>query len=372
MTMYATRADLFAIGRRAVATTPGTRLNPAVCDIPGSDLNIAIGVSAVIGEEVSMRGAAAQRGCFAELARGAQLDRVIYDRSGLLRFGATPSNVDLTLSRPTPGSPTPGTYVSGSVVQTSNGLQFGLNTDAVFGNTTTSVTVAATCLSSGSDTNAPAGAITGFSTQPFDATLTVANPASAAGGTDSEDDISFLGRYRGYFPNIRRATLGAIEYGAKTVQGVAVATAIEILNPNGGMPAAAVELVVGDLNGNASSQMLQDVATALLGWRAAGIPVFIKGGSVTYVAVRWKIPVLTGFDQQLAYDRVRAVTVAVSQFLPPGPDNGVLYRSALISAAKTVPGIVLNDASLVFPIADIVPSSTQEILRVQSTGVIFE
>jgi uncharacterized phage protein gp47/JayE len=354
-----------------VATTPGTRLNPSVCDIPGSDLNIAIGVPSVIGEEVLMRGAAAQRGCFAELARGAQLDRVIYDRSGLLRFGATPSNVDLTLSRPTPGSPTPGTYASGSVAQTSNGLQFGLNTDAVFGNYATSVTVGATCLLSGADTNAPALDITGFSTQPFDATLTVTNLASAAGGTDAEDDISFLGRYRGYFPNIRRATLGAIEYGAKTVPGVAVATANEILNPSG-MPAAAVELVVGDLNGNASAQMIQDVGTALLVWRAAGIPVFIQGGSVTYVAIRWRIPVLTGFDQQLAYDRVRAVTVAVSQFLPPGPDNGVLYRSALISAAKAVPGIVLNDTSLAFPLADVVPSSTTEILRVQSTGVIFE
>ena len=86
MTMFATRSELFSVGRAAVAGTPNIRLNPAVADIPGSDLNLAIGIDSVIGEEVVSRGASAMRGAFAETARGAQLDRVAYDRYGLRRF----------------------------------------------------------------------------------------------------------------------------------------------------------------------------------------------------------------------------------------------------------------------------------------------
>ena len=88
-TMFLTRAAAFSRGRQAVAGTPNVRLNPAVADIPGSDLNIVLGVDSIIAEEVSARGAARMRGAFAELARGPQLDRIIYDRSGLLRFSAT-------------------------------------------------------------------------------------------------------------------------------------------------------------------------------------------------------------------------------------------------------------------------------------------
>ena len=190
MSMFMTRAEAFAVGRAAVAGTPGIRLNPAVADIPGSDLNLVIGTDSVIGEEVVSRGASAMRGVFAETARGAQLDRVAYDRYGLVRFSATPASVDLVLTRPLPGVATPGTYSAGSVVQTADGVQFGLDTDAVFGNFDVTVLVSATCTTVGASTNVAPSTVTAFSTSPFDATLTVNNPASAAGGTDTESDWS--------------------------------------------------------------------------------------------------------------------------------------------------------------------------------------
>ena len=120
--LLVTRADLFSAGRQALAATPGIRLNPTVADIPGSDLNVVLGMMATLGEEVSSRGATALRGVFAELARGSQLDQVIYDRSGLLRFGAAPATVDLALIRPAPSSATPGTFSAGSLVQTGDGV----------------------------------------------------------------------------------------------------------------------------------------------------------------------------------------------------------------------------------------------------------
>jgi uncharacterized phage protein gp47/JayE len=311
------------------------------------------------------------RGAFAETARGAQLDRVAYDRYGLTRFSATPASLDLVLTRPAPGVPTPGVYTAGSVVQTAGGVQFGLDEDAVFGNFDVTKAVAATCATVGSDTNVAVGTVTAFSTSPFDATITVTNPAPAAGGTDTESDIQFLGRIRGFFPTVSKAILGAIEYGAKQVPGVAVATATEVLNPSGGFPAGAVQLVIGDRSGNASSTMITAVSDSLLNWRAAGIPVFVLGGVVEFQTVQWHLAFKLGFDERLATSRVRAVTVAVSQFLPPGPDNGILYRSSLIAAAKNVPGVILSDASLLYPLGDVVPTAAEVMIRILNTAVTF-
>ena len=366
--MFVSRADLFSVGRAAIAGTPGIRINPAVIDIPGSDLNLAVGVDAVLGEEVSMRSAYAMRGAFAELARGNQLDRVIYDRSGLLRFGATPSSVDPVLSRPTSTNGA-GTYKAGSVVQTADGTQFGLDNDAVFGVADLSVTVSATAATSGADTNVAPGTVTGFSTAPFDSTLTVTNPASAAGGTDAESDIAFLGRYRGYFPTLSRGTMGAIEYAATQVPGVAVATATEIVNPNSGYPASIVQLVIGDASGNSTSDMVTAVANMLLTYRAGGIFVQVLTGSVFQQTVTWSLAFETGVNEALAQSRVAAVTVAASQFLAPG---ATLYKSTLISAAKNVPGVIISDSSLVSPLGDVEPTAGNIMIRVAPTAVTFQ
>ena len=50
---FANRSDLFRVGRAAIAATPNLKINPAVVDIPGSDANVAVGVSSVLGEECS-------------------------------------------------------------------------------------------------------------------------------------------------------------------------------------------------------------------------------------------------------------------------------------------------------------------------------
>ncbi len=367
MNAFPSRSDLFQIGRAAIAATPNIRINPSVVDVPGSDANLVVGTCAVMGEEVSARGAMALRGAFAELARGSALDRVLYDRYGLLRFSAQPATVDLVLSRPMPPGPTPGTIDAGSVVQTADGTQFGLDVDVTWGSGQLTATVSATALVNGSGGNVVAGTVTSWSTAPFDATITVTNPAPASGGIDTESGVQFLGRARGFFPTLARGTLGAIEFGAKQVPGIAVATATEIVNPNG-YPAAVVQLVVGDQLGNASSDLLKAVATALLAYRAAGIFVMIIGGIVFQQAVTWALTFQSGTNEVLAMSRVQAVTVAISQYLAPG---ATLLRSALISAAQSVPGVIVSDSSLVIPAGDIVPTSPEQMIRVAAGDVTF-
>lgn len=370
-TMFVTRRDLFAVARRAVASTPNTRINPSVLDVPGSDVNLVAGIASVIGEEVAARGAVAMRGCFAELAQGDQQDRLASDRYGLLRFSATPATVAVTLSRPLPGVATPGTFDAGSIVQTAGGVQFVTDVAAVFDDFTLSVTVNCTAVLSGVEGNVAAATITSFGTQPFDSTMVVTNTDGAAGGTDTESPVQFLGRIRGFFPTVARATMSAIEYAAKQVAGVAVATATEVINPVSALPAAIVQLVIGDRDGNASATMIQDVSDELLSWRAGGMPVVVVGGTVVYQTVRWLPAFQTGYDETLAVARLRAVSVAVSQFLPPGPSGGTLYRSALLAAGKQVPGVILSDSALAYPLGDVVPTDVTQMIRILSEGVTF-
>ena len=375
-TLFPTAQELFSVGRRAVVVTPTTKINPAVVDVPGSNINLVVGTSAVLGQEIVKRGADALRGAFIDSARGAQLDRVVFDRTGLLRFSATPATWDLVISRPS--GPSTGTYPAGSRITAPDGTQYGTNADVVFGASDLALPVSVTALVAGEAGNLPGTTLLAFVDQPFDSTLTVApaidpfgNPKTAAGGTETETDIQLIGRTRGFFPTLRRGVLGAIQFGALQVDGVAVATATEIANPGTGFPAAFVQLVIGDRNGNASTVMIQEVIDTLLEFRAAGIPVQVLGGTVTNIAVTWKLAFLTGFDEQLATARVRAVTVALAQFLPPGPQSGILYRSNLIAAAKSVPGVIVRDDSLAYPLGDVVPSSPVEMLRVLPTSVTF-
>jgi hypothetical protein len=134
------------------------------------------------------------------------------------------------------------------------------------------------------------------------------------------------------------------------------------------MPACSVQLVVADVNGGSSSSMLQQVKDILITYRAAGIPVDVSGGTVLPQAVRWNVDFAAGIDQDAAREQVRAVTVAVTQFLRPGQ---TLFRSSLIAAAKSIAGVVVNDNSLELPVGDTVPSLVTQLIRTAPQDVMF-
>jgi uncharacterized phage protein gp47/JayE len=123
---------------------PISQINPAVVDVPGSDVNLLLGSGSVMGEEVVAALAANLQGLFVQTARADRLDRIAFDRYGLTRFPANSATVDLTLSRPAPGAA--GTYDAGSRVQTANGVQFATDIDVVFAGADTTKTVGGTAL----------------------------------------------------------------------------------------------------------------------------------------------------------------------------------------------------------------------------------
>lgn len=364
------RRALFQIGRRAINLTPGLRINPKVIDTEGSDVNILLGAMAVMGEETIGGFSQCMKGLFVETSEGDALDRVAYDKFQLTRQSAVPATVDLIIERSGIGAA--GTYIAGSRVQTAGGTQFAIDVDAVFDTATLIVTVSATALSAGPESNVPADKVNQFVDQPFSSAMTVRNPRGAAGGADQETDIEFRARILDFFPTIRRGTIGAIEFGGRSVPGVAFARAYEVINVCNGdpFPACLVELVVSDRLGGYSESMLQAVRDQLLNYRPAGIPVRVLGGAVQEEDVIWSLSYEPNIDTRRVRDEVRATSVAVAQFLGPGE---ILRRSSLIAAARAVPGAIVRDNSLVEPAGDIDPGITGRhlILRVAAENVTF-
>jgi len=367
------RRILFSVGRRSIVTTPNLRINPQTIDVPGSDVNVMLGSSALQGEEVVAAFAACFRGLFVETARQDQLDRVAFDRYGLTRFPATPALVDLIFSRGAGANPG-GTIPAGNVVQTAAGIQFATDVNAVFpaspGVGQTIGPISATCLITGPDGRVPQDSIKQFVDAPFDPTITVFQPNAAAGGNDVEADVAFRARIRDFFKTVRRGTLEAIEFGARQVPGVAVAKGYEVTNPpiqclcpslllgtstfaGDPLPACAVQLIIADTDGNATSGMITQVEQELVRWRAAGIPVEVFRGVVVFQDVRWDVDTASGFDPNTVQDDIRAGTLAVMQNLRPGE---TLLRSSLIAIARSTVGAIVRNNSLEIPDHDIDPT----------------
>lgn len=364
--MLPSRSTLFAVFRRSLVTAPLSRLNPAVVDVAGSDLNLIAGAASLMGEEISAQLAQCLLDSFADTAENDALDRLAGDRYGLTRLGATPATVSVTFGRVSFAAGA-GTIPAGTRVQSVSGTQFSTDVDLAFGGTDLSKNVTATALIVGPDSNLAPGQISVIVDAVFDPIITCTNLSYAAGGADPETDVSFRARIRGFFAALRRGVLGAIEFGARQVAGVSVATAFEIDNPNTGDPAGAVELIIADANGNASPTMVQEVADELVNWRACGIPVFVSGGTVFFQPVVWSFAIQAGFNQQTVRDEITAVTVAVAQFLNPGQS---LLRSTLIAAAHTVPGAIIANSSLQLPLNDVAVANTN-LVRIRSTDISF-
>jgi len=362
------RQDLFAAGRRYVKAQPNTRINPAVIDVAGSDINLMLGSASLMGEQITASWAKCIRGLFVSTAIGSQLDQVVYERFGITRLPANAASDDLRLARPTFAAGG-GTVPAGTRVTTASGSIFALATDVVFGATDlVRPLVSSVAALVGSSQNVPENTLTAFVDQPFDASITVTNPEGAAGGTEQESDAAFRGRALSFFLTLRRGILAAIQFGATTVPGVAVATAFDIVNPGTALPAGAVQLIIGDANGNASSLMEQQVTNQMLQYRAGGIPVYVSGGLLFFQQVVYRLAFQTGVDTTAASEAVRATAVAFSQFLRPGQS---LLESDLTAAARAVPGVIVQADSVVVPVGDVVPTVNQQIIRVRPQDVSF-
>jgi uncharacterized phage protein gp47/JayE len=232
--------------------------------------------AAAMADHLTEYAASRVKATFLDGAFGDDLTTLADDRYGIQREQANAATVTVTFTRSS-GVLT-GTIPGGTVVATQkdslgNEVQYITNADDGWSVGALTHSIACTCTQNGVVGNVAAGAINRLVTTGLFDTFTITNAARAAGGAEEEDDDSLKDRCRAFFTTLRRGTLAALEFGAKTVAGCANAIAAE---PGDGT----VSLFISDSGGGSSPTLISNVATEIENWRSAGVVVNVFGGTV--------------------------------------------------------------------------------------------
>jgi uncharacterized phage protein gp47/JayE len=363
MADFPTRADLVAvaydeIAARADEHPPGDRVSPDEVYTEGSDVNLMVAGQAAMSDELLRQLAVRIASLYLDSAEGEDLDRLVADRFSptIVRKMASAAVVPVTFSRPS-GPLLALTLPVGQRVQSDTGVFYELLIAAPFAaGGAGPITVPARALNAGVAGNADIGTITTIVSPP-DSNLVVTNAEPAAGGDSTESDASLRARARDFFRTARRGTLAAIEFGALTVPGVRLATAIEQTDLLG-FPIGIVDLYIADANGQANSLLSAAVSAALIEYKAAGVQVIVTGTTPVFVTIQYQLQFIAGIDTTLAFAQVRDATVSQVNLLRP---NATLYESMLMQIARSVPGVIVPQNAVVAPVGDLVPLPGQTI-----------
>ncbi len=353
------RLDLFSIGRDYVVQK-ARKIDPAGIDVEGSDVNIIVGSSSVMGAQVLNQLAYRTSALFLDGADGEDLDRYAFDRYTLTRKGASAALTTVQLRRPTVAAGS-GSIPIGTKVQSNTAVEYVTTTIANFGVSDFVSSCDVRASQAGKATQVGAGALVRFSNPSavFDPTIVVSNAQAAAGGEDAEDDDTFRNRVRDFWRTARRAILAAIEFGALTVPGVVSAQAIEVVTPDGSA-ARLVNLFISDSSGVASNALAAQVRSALDDFRAAGIQVLISTSLPLLVTITLKLTFKANVDTATLTTQVRD---AIVSFVNSQPVNGTLYLAQLYSMLQRFSddGLVVNQGTIIAPTGDLVPATGQTI-----------
>jgi uncharacterized phage protein gp47/JayE len=357
------RIELFNVGAdeilaRSASRPAAQRIDPTQVFTEGSDINVVTASASAMAEEVLRQLALRVNALFLAGAKGEDLDRLVGDRFSptVVRKAATPAVTNLTLSRPSGAAIV--TLAVGTKVKTSGGVEF--ETTAVVSLGAGDLgpeTVAAEAVLAGTAGNVAANTLTQFSSPPSDSGLLVTNLETAAGGDDTESDERLRERARDFFRQARRGTVAAIEFGALTVAGVRLATAVELVDTLGN-PTGHVELYISDSQGNGNALLVSAVRDALFEYRAAGVVVNVIAATPVYQAIQYRLRFEAGTDSTAAFELIRLTTVSAVNALRPVQ---TLTRAQLFSIARSVPGVIVLSDAIVTPVGDVVPAAGEVI-----------
>lgn len=377
---FPTFGDLFRRGRDAILANNG-KLTRAVVEREGSDANAFTAAIAAVGDQVIGQLARLEATLTLGAARGKDLDRLVYDRYGLLRRPASPSTGSVQFTT-TVLTVAPFNIPLGTKLQTPTGVQFVTTAAASFPAASVGpVTVAVRSAIAGTASQVRSGTITSIVSpitgQPAD--LVVTNPLATAGGSDAEKDEDLRARAILFFTTARRGTLRAIEAQALSVAGVVRARAFE-LTDGLGRPAKAVQLVVTDqfteqfsevdvvpLSYQTQSQVLANqVYLALDDTRAAGIFVDVRVAKVVLQGVVLALAFRAGVDPDAVAFIARSRVVGYINGLQPGIS---LDPANIVTVLRGVPGLVVSGGEVLSPTGVVVPNQL-EVLRASMSIVI--
>jgi hypothetical protein len=371
--------DLFRAARDEILIRNGQLSREAV-ERPGTDANVLIAGATACGDDVVTQLIQVQAGLFLDSATGQALDRLVFDRYGLLRKPAAAALGEVRFDTVNP-SPSNFAIPVNTIVATADGRQYVTTDSASFGlGSEGPVRVPIRSVLAGSDQQAQIATIINIvSSIPNSAPdLQVDNELATAGADDAETDASLRGRARAFFTTARKGTLDAIVQGALAFPGVRTAEGFEVLDA-GGHPNRLVQLVVADqftqtlVDYNPTppgyqeqSQILaQAVSDSLSDVRAAGIFVEVTVAVPTIQAIVLALTFTTGADTVALTQSAKGVAVNYTNSLNPGEPFVVADLNAEIDA---IPGLVPTGSSVVTPAGDVVPQ-TLEVIRTSLAAV---
>jgi|GEM_PF-1153664 hypothetical protein len=367
-----TFTDLFRAGRDEILSR-NPRISRDAVERDGADANIIIAGASAAADQVvgSITDLAAS--LFLDSASGSDLDRLVFDRYGLLRKAAAAAIGSVQFSTPTPAGAT-FTIPTGTQLSTTDGIQYITTADGIFvAGTLGPLTVAVRSILAGANQAAKIGTITSITSQISGqpTNLVVNNIVATTGADDAESDDSLRDRARRFFTTARRGTLAALQAAALAVPGIRTATAFEAVDVSG-RPARLVELVVADAFAqqfvNTSvvppayqiqSQLIAtNVFDALSDVRPAGIFVQVTVANVILQAIQLALTFIAGADVNATALLARGTVVNYVNALPPGAPFVALNLLALI---KLVPGLQFTGSELLSPAGNITPTPLQVI-----------
>jgi hypothetical protein len=359
-----TFSDLFRAARDQILSI-NPKISRDAVERDGADANIIIAGASAAADQVVGQLTDLAASLFLDSAVGSSLDRLVFDRYGLLRKPASPSAGSVQFKTATP-SATTFTIPSGTLLQTSDGIQFITTADGIFvAGTVGPLTVAVRSVLAGANQSAKRNAISSilsaFPSQPTN--ISVTNQLATAGASDAETDDSLRDRARRFFTTARRGTLAALEEAALGVAGVQKATAFEAIDASG-RPARLVELVVADSFTEqfvdyttvppafqAQSQLLaSNVFDSLTDVRPAGTFVQVTVANVIIQAFQLALTFIAGADVNATALAARAAVVNYVNTLPPGAK---FVAANLLSQLKLVTGLQFTGNELVSPPGDV-------------------
>lgn len=365
--------DLFQIAADE-ALLRNAQLTRESVERAGSDANVLLAGAAAVGDEDVNQLADVAAGLYLDSAEAEALDRLVFDRYGLLRKPAQTAYGSVSFST-TVNNPAPFAIPTGTLLQTASGTQFITTADATFNSgTTVGPIVAVRSVLAGASQQAAIGTITSIigqiTGQPSD--LVVTNTVATAGAADAEDDSSLRNRARQFFVTARRGTLSAVKQGALAVPGVTQATVFEVLDI-AGRPAREVMVVIADTFTDSLAQLdsvpplyqqqSQVLTTAVVAGlsdvRPAGICVQAIVASVVLQAVHLSLKFNAGVDANAVADEARSTVVNYINRLEPGQ---TLTLNGLQNSIKGVSGLFYTGTEVTVPIGDVVPKTLQ-VLR---------
>lgn len=345
---------MFGIGRLYLLTRAKT-IDANEVDTRGSDANLFVGSTSVVGAHVVRHLAYSVARLFLDSAEEEDLDRLAFDRYGEARKGASPAVGQVRLWR-TSLTGGIGDVPVGTKLIALTGAEYITSANAHFGVGDFTVLVDVRAVQAGKGPQVGRNQIRkpGPGVAFFDTTIQVANDDPTAGGEDREDDPTFRNRLRDFWLSARRGTLGAIEYGAMMVPGIVSATAIEALDGSAS-PARIVNLFIADSSGVASVPLARAVRVQLADYRAAGINVIVWPSMPSIVTIVLRLAFQSQIDTVALTQRVITAVVEFVNALPVSSPLLIGELHAVLVRFKR-DGLIVTDKTIVAPAGDVYPT----------------